>query len=405
MKFKVFYSICIIVCLLYPFVYIVGQVTLRHVVSLLLFLWLFLSRNFKMDGFLRVLLIFLFCYGLSSVITGYTEVFFNKLLGTYCSCIALYCATKVMILKFNSANWIVGTILIIAILDAIVTIGQFFNIAIAKDITDFLGVNNTLEYEWESYERNAGAILGSTASGLLGSVLNGYFLSAATIIALYNKNGTASIKNWILCLFLLVATFLSQERTGFYAAVLGIIGYVMISLKNRPSSFYIYIIIFLAIVFFGGNFLDIINIENTRYGILGNDLGGRRELSASSWNYVLSNPLGGAMEFFASGNREPHNFIANAILYGGLIGGTIIIGYIIYQLVICLKILFERFKFKKYGLLTCVFALSYIIYTINSAFHNPSLPTGSEMFYVWWGCIAALSYIDTTQVKYNIRVG
>ncbi len=395
MKFKIFYSICLIVYLLYPFVFLYDQITLRHIVSITLLIWLIVTDSIKMDSFLWAFLVFVFFYGVSSAITGYTSVFINKLFGTYVSCMAIYCATKQMILKYEATSWIINTLLIIAVLDAVVTIGQFFNLPFAKYITDTLGVTNTLEYEWQSYEHFGGALMGRTASGLIGSVLNGYFLSAATLLALYNKKGSSSIANWLLCIFLFLAVFFTQERTGFYAASIGIIFYALYCLKKNPISIVFLLVLVIPLLYYSRSFFELINYEDTRYGILGTDLGGRSELSASSLNYLLKNPLGGAMEYIGEGNREPHNFIANALLYGGIFGGIVITIYIFYQVFICLGICVEKFRHNSYGLLTMLFASAYIIYTLNSSFHNPSLPTGSEMFYVWWGGVIALKQIDS----------
>ena len=303
-----------------------------------------------------------------------------------------------MIIKYDSLKWVVYLILCIAIVDAIVTIGQFFNNPIARGVTLLLRVQNVDELLWEKYE-SGGGLMGVAAGGLLGDIENGYFLSAATILSLFNmKNGKIGIINWALFIFLFFALFATQERAGLGMGVLCCGTYIFINTKEYRSNIWIIALFVVFAVYFGGQYLSsIVDIDSTRYGLEGSDMGGRKELSSGAWSYILSNPLGGAFDFFAKGNREPHNFIANSFLYGGILGGLVVIAIIFSQLVRITKIIVKSFRSHKYSYSIVVFSLMYLAYTGNSAFHNLSLATGADMFFLLWGAIVGLSISETSK--------
>lgn len=398
MKFKIYYCIFLIICLFYPFLYVYEAISIRHIAAVVMIVWLIMIGEFKIDKFVKIFCIFLFFYGLSSIVTGFGSEYINKLFGTYLSCIAFYMSTKTMIIKYDSLKWVVYLILCIAIVDAIVTIGQFFNNPIARGVTLLLRVQNVDELLWEKYE-SGGGLMGVAAGGLLGDIENGYFLSAATILSLFNmKNGKIGIINWALFIFLFFALFATQERAGLGMGVLCCGTYIFINTKEYRSNIWIIALFVVFAVYFGGQYLSsIVDIDSTRYGLEGSDMGGRKELSSGAWSYILSNPLGGAFDFFAKGNREPHNFIANSFLYGGILGGLVVIAIIFSQLVRITKIIVKSFRSHKYSYSIVVFSLMYLAYTGNSAFHNLSLATGADMFFLLWGAIVGLSISETSK--------
>ena len=241
--------------------------------------------------------------------------------------------------------------------------------------------------------------MGVAAGGLLGDIENGYFLSAATILSLLNiKNGKIGIINWALFIFLFFALFATQERAGLGMGVLCCGTYIFINTKENRSNIWAIALFVVFAVYFGGQyFSSIIDIDTTRYGLEGSDMGGRKELSSGAWSYILSNPLGGAFDFFAKGNREPHNFIANSFLYGGILGGLVVIAIIFSQLVRITRIVVKSLSSHKYSYSIVVFSLMYLAYTGNSAFHNLSLVTGSDMFFLLWGAIVGLSISEVSK--------
>lgn len=391
MKFKFFYILFFITSLFYPFAYVVGPISVRHIMAAIMLVWLIVIKEFRMDKFLWGYSFFLLLYGLSSILTGFGGEFLSKLLGTYLACVTFYMSTKTMIVKYNALKWIIVAILAVACIDALVTIGQFFNNPIAKGVTLLLRVQNVDDILWEKYD-SGGALGGVAAAGLLGDIQNGYFLSAAVILSLLNiSSGKIRIINWLLFVYLFFALFVTQERSGLLFGAFSCFIYIVINTRFHRRNIIIILAAIIFALYYGGSYIgNLIDIDNTRYGMLGSDMGGRSELSQGVWQYLLHNPLGGALEFFAEGNREPHNFMANSFLYGGIFGGVILMAIILWQMIVVFRIVYNSAFKIPYSSVLVVFSLMYFAYTGSSAFHNLSLPTGCEMFFIIWGVVSAL---------------
>lgn len=401
--FQIFYSILLVVGLLYQFIYVTGTVSIKHLCFLIMFFWLVKMKEIKVSGSFWLFVIYLGCFGLSCLYTGYGSVYVNKLFGTYLGCLVLYCSTKTMISKYNAIGYIIYTLLVIAVVDSIVTIGQFYNNPIASTIFNILNVSSNLEADMlEKYESSGGAISGLTAGGLLGGLQNGYFLSAALLLAFYNKEGEIKIYNWILGGVIYLGLFFTQERAGFYFGTIILLLYIFLNTSRNKKNIITILFIGVFLLILGDDLLyRFVDFENTRYGILESDMGGRSNLSAGSWDYVLSHPFGGAYSFFARGNRMPHNFIANSFLYGGILGGFFIMLLIFGQIWKSIRIYIDTIKKNTYSLTLIMFILLYLVYTLNSGFHNPCLATGTELFFVWWGCVEALMKKENINKKYK----
>lgn len=344
--------------------------------------------NIKLDRFLKYYFIYLFFYILSNVLTGYVGELIMKLVGTYLAAITLYLSTKKMVLKFNAGIWVIYTILTVAIFDAIITIGQFYGNPIALTIPDLVGINNLKEETMDSYLR-LGVLHGKVVGGIVGEVYNGYFLCAASVLALYNNSNKIKIINWALCLFLLFSLFLVQERSGLYFGLFCVVIYILINSNNKRHSFANLILFGLILVLVAWKVSGLVSFDEMRYNELGLDEGGRNELAAETWDFIAHNLFGGEMFYHSLRIRDPHNVLANSFLFGGIIGGTIVFIIIIVQIFMIVKILREAFLNKMYNSSKVIFALLYLTYTLNSFFHNPSLPAGVAMFFVCWGMVVS----------------
>lgn len=396
-EFKLSYIIYLVVCLLYSQTLVYEAISVRHIMTVIMFAMCLASGEVRLDRFLKWYLLYLFFYVISNIVTGHTAELIMKLAGTYLAAIVLYFSTKAMVLKYNASMWIVNTILVVAILDAIVTIGQFYGNPVALTVTDILRINNVTEESWDVYARLE-TLHGRTVGGLLGEVANGYFLSAACVLALYNKKNTIKIYNWALCVFLFFALLLVQERSGLAIGLISVVFYIIMS-SRKKSEFLPYILIFVSVVFFmisyGNKF---VTVEELRYSELGLDEGGRASLSKAGWEFVANYPLGGEIEYHSLGIRDPHNLLTNSFIFGGIFGGVVITLLIFFQLFICLKVLCNSFIHRNQNNLLVLFSLLYIVYTLNSFFHNPSLPAGVAMFFVCWGGVVAVAEKDNRTI-------
>ena len=406
MRFKILYVLFLIVSVMFSRSMLIGPISLRHVLAVVMFIYCIAIGGFKIDKFTTWYSVFLVFYTLSNIITGYTTEVLMKLFGTYFSVIVLYMATKVMIQKYDGLNWIIFTLLTIAVIDSVVTIGQYYNNPIAKTISEFIRGDDFDEELYEDFERRM-AWRSIAVAGVLGAVLNGYFLSAVCILGLYNIKGEPGIINWALFLFLAFALFLVQERSGLYFGLLCAFMYVFLtSVTNKKSIITIMLvlpIVLFLIVEYGSSF---VNLGDTRYFTQALNNGGRDELAAGGWAFIADHPLGGIMEFHALGNRDSHNAVTNAFLFGGVFGGIVVLSIILAQLWAIIKILYKSYQQRRYSFALIVFSLMYLDLALNSFFHNASLTTGNVLFFLVWGVIVSLlekeSNVDRKLPKLSI---
>ena len=401
MLFKIIYVIFLVACFFYPFEYVVEPVAIRHIVAFVLLLLLIEKKQVKFDGLLWAFVAYLFFFVISSFFTGYLVSFLPTLVGTYITCIVMYLSTKMM-MKENAGSWILYTLLIIAMVDSVVTIAQFFNHPIAKNIADLLRISLIDEEAWDRYDTYGGGMGGIVAGGLLRGVKNGYYLCAAVIFSLINKENRVKLINIICCIIVFVALFVTQERAAFYLGIICLASYYMINVLNQKKKgilvFVISILIVSLLFSYGRSFFE---FNETRYAILGSESAGREVFWNNAFNYVWMNPLGGSYDYYAHGGYPPHNFIPNSYLNGGLIGGTIIVVLVFVQIFVCVKVLYEAGFKKKHTMLVVSLALIYLGYTGNSCFHNLCLSTGDETAFMWWAIFISLLNQEKKAVTKN----
>lgn len=404
--FKILYTLFLVVSAIFSRVMLVGPISVRHVMAVVMMVYCIVIGEFKSDKFIKWYLVFLFFYALSNIVTGYTVEVLSKLFGTYFPALILYLATKTMIQKYDGINWIVYTVLAIAILDSVVTIGQFYNNPIARTICEFLRGDEFKEDLYVYYERHEN-LQGRSAAGLLGAVLNGYFLSAVCILGLYNKEGKPKVINWALFMFFAFALFLVQERSGLYFGLLCVFIYVFLtSVTNKKSIITIMLVLPIVLFLIARHGSSLVSLDDTRYVTQAMDGGGRESLAAGGWLFLEHHPLGGIMEFHALGNRDSHNAVTNAFLFGGIFGGIVVLSIIFAQLWAIIKILYKSFQQRRYSFALIVFSLMYLDFTLNSFFHNASLMSGNFLFFLAWGVIVSLlekeNYPDRKLSKLSI---
>jgi len=386
MRFKIAYSLFIIVCLLYPILLVFGPISLRHIFTVIMLVLCYNEKGLVFDKFLKWFSVFLLFAAIGALATGYLGEFVNKILGTYLAAITMYMATKVMIKKYNGGLWIIRVILIVAVLNSLTAIGQFYGSPIANYLPTLLRIN--IDADLIDYYEKTIDFHGKYVGGLLGIVSSGYFLSGASVLALYNSSGKIKVYNWLLFAFLFFALFLVQERAGFVASILcAAIYIVVISAKNKNMVLGM-ILVAIAGVIVVLTYVDrFVNIDEMRYSTIGFSNSGRVSLSRNGWNYFLDNPWGGIDAYHADGNRDPHIILVNVFLHGGLFGGLVALGIIFTQVSKVVKVLYKSYTKKSYSLLLNVCCLAYLCYIMNAFFHNASLVSGDIMFFILWGSV------------------
>lgn len=398
--FKVFYVLLIIVCVLYPLKMIVAPITIRHIFSLFMFVFC-LFLGFKIDKYIILYLAFLFFLGISSVITGFLGTYVNKLFGTYLPAIAVWMSTYLLVKKYKGIGVLVWLFVGIGVLNAIITIGQFFGLDFVNTLFERFQFA-TDEVFLEKTGRRLTAE-GLVIPGLFNSVLNGYFLSASALLILYNKKCNLII-NIVLWLIVVVASFMAQERAGFFLAI-AFSAYIIVQYffsKSRGTGIVMTSILVITLIIVASTCLDFLFSSDFRFA-KGFESDGRSELRNVAWRYLFNNPLGGVYEFFDANNRPPHNYFTNAFLYGGIFGGVSLIVLLILQVVRILPFVVHIPKTDN-DKWAFIWGLMYIDLSINSMVHNASLVTGQLLFfYICWSAFQALSTLEEKMKTENLE--
>ena len=390
MRFKIIFLLFVLISIVYPEKVIAGPVTYRHLISIFL-LGCCIYEGFRSDKYLYLYYVFVFFYGVSSIATGYSADFIRSFFGTYISIITAYAATYLLIRKYSGTNLLVWTFVIIGVVNSIVTIGQFFEWSIIDDFCSYLSIDIDEKYlDKVDYNDSEGLAI----PGLFGNVDNGYFLSAAAILTLYNKKSTFYL-NLILWLVVIAASFLAQERAGFMLAITFsafIVGDHYFS-KNKTTGFFALVIGLIIIAYLIYSYMDEILSSELRY-TQGFEGGGREGYMSATWNYILNNPMGGFLEYKASFYKQyPHNYFLNAFLYGGFFGGISVIVLLFLQIKRIVPYLFGKHE-SEFSQWAFIWGLVYIDYTLNSMVHNASIILGVMLFFIWWGAFLAYAELN-----------
>ena len=372
----------------YPTAMLWGPVSIRHLLSIITLVLCFAVGKVKLDRFLKWYFVFIFFYTIIEVATGFSIVVFSKLVGTYFASIALYFATKIMVEKYEKGSIIIYILVALGIINAIEVIAQYFGSPIAVAIPEILHIQMDEEY-MDVLFKSVPPL--NNIAGLMGVVRSGYFLSATAVMALYYEREKISIFNWIAVAIILFALFLVQERSGLIFGLICASFYLIsYSIKNKKTLFATAIVIIVAVILLSNYVLTFVSIEDMRYATKGMDDTRRITLARNAIAWFFSHPMGGASQYFAMGGGYPHNFFVNALLYGGIFGGSVLIGILFVQLYRIWKIISSYLRIESISSLLLVCCFAYLCYTFNSFFHNFSLVTGGEMIFLLWAMIGSL---------------
>lgn len=389
MRFKIAYCLYLIVCIFYSVIPLFGAITIRHVFTVLILVLCFFEKGIKLDRFLKWYLTFLLFYVLSAALTGYLSEVTNKLLGTYLASIVLYMATKVMVKKYKGGFIVISVLLGLALINSIVAIGQYYDSSIADTIIEKLHIQineDKMGFDILDLEMQKKYV-----GGVLGVVRSGFFLSASCVLAFYSNKTRIQLYNWIVFIVVFYALFLVQERSGFYIGIACAFLYVVFVTIRKPSTILISIVVFIiAITLFNKYGSQYVFWEDMRYSNMGFEIDNRDVYAKDALNYLRYNLMGGYSEYVAKGGGYPHNCFVNALLYGGIFGGSILIVMYFVQIWMVIKVMYNYVVKKSGSTMLLVFSLAYLTYMVNSLVHNASFAAGNEMFFLLWAAIVSL---------------
>lgn len=395
--FGLIYTICLVLSVVNPVILIVG-VPLRFLFVAVLMALCVVYRRHKTDKFMLLYVTFMFCFFIAGATTGYGNNTILKLIGTYLVALVLYQATTIMVKRFNGINWITFTLMLLFVADAFVTIGQYYQNPFFMMLPSILGVEIKESLETSFY--NSIEMAGVQMIGIVGAVANGYVLSAATILAWANYGGKnmllLNLMLWGICL---LASFYSQERAGFYLAVL--FSAYLLFLKFKTKKGIGKTLVLLLIIAIASSAQQIFETITTtgRYtmGMEGQD---RLDFLDNGMEFIAQHPLGGIDLYTSQYHWMPHNLFTNMFIAGGWIGGAILLGIVIFQLYKCVTFVFKTDK--KNNWLPLLYVLMYINIMAQSFVHNYSIVYGSTLYFIFWGVVSC--YVESENNKNQLII-
>ena len=122
----------------------------------------------------------------------------------------------------------------------------------------------------------------------------------------------------------------------------------------------------------------------------------RERLLRNGLNFVADNTMwGGPLAYMdANAGLPSHNFILNALIYGGLFGGIILIVLFAKILIKAIRLVFNKYK-RNSSSFFCAIAL--ICFLLQGMFHNESLITGSTLLFVLFSLMLTSDKLERPQ--------
>ena len=390
MKFKVLYILFIVSALLYGSWQIAGPLTMRHLFAGIMGIWcIFESKDLFFDKYLRLYFVFVFFYALSSFLTGYTIEFLHDFVGYVVVAYIAYWATMILKRKYGSLHVLVYTVIAIGLIDSIVTTSQAFHLPIFDSLLARLRL--TVDDEWfVSKQVREIDMMGVSIPGIFeGAVINGHFLVMSVLMSLSLQRYRVNIGGYIITAILFIGLFFCQQRAPFYLCIF-LFGYIFyktyVSGRDAPMKIVSWLvlvtigvvsIVYLSPLLFstGVRYSESISISEDARGII----------YRNTIDWIIEHPLGNLYDLKQV--KMPHNLFLNAFVYGGWIGGGLILIVLFGQLLLIAKILFKPTNPSNF--FSIVLAVTYLGMTGNSMVHNISIVTGDAMTWIAWAAFYA----------------
>lgn len=393
---KLFFLNCFLFSCFFLGGFIIGPVSIRIYLSIIMFIYLFINR-YKFPLIKEVLLYFLFIifYLIALLANGeYFEIDFPKyFLGRYFVCFVVIYAILRLINNVKSLNSVIKFICYIGLANALISILQFFGNSFAISVSTYF---NPIHAEAGSLDYLDKFIDGdSEGVGAFGfffsNVANGYFSVIPCLLILYliniEKRIVYKYTYVLFSLILLFSLFVVQQRLvmvltlGFYCYLF----FKKYKILTLPLVFILVGILYMIV--------DVLNFGFQDLGRLQNLEDNKREIIYSlSLDFIKENLMFGGQlksgEYLLNNGASvssSHNFILNAFVYSGVFGAIILVYLFIKLLINCIAYLINNNKPTLY------IAIALIIYLLNSLTHNKSLVTGDEVIWILFGLLIVSS--------------
>lgn len=140
--FKWLYALLIADVFLIGQIPIVGGINLFQVTAILMLLTYFsMEKKLLVDKWLILYGLFVFCFFISAVLTGYESGFFKFVRSQLIGCYTLYLATYVLIKRNISWNYLLYPLVIIGVVDTIATLCQANGIPVQNPLLNYFVID------------------------------------------------------------------------------------------------------------------------------------------------------------------------------------------------------------------------------------------------------------------------
>jgi O-antigen ligase len=238
------------------------------------------------------------------------------------------------------------------------------------------------------YHEREISLMGKVTFGIYSSpVVSGHMLMYVAVLSMIFQQRRINFFAIFLTLLLLIGSFATQERTGFYTAIAMILFlmYIKITLMNNSSKYFLIFLFIVGVLLFIPWFFNMLMEGESRYAEKGFDTTGRDVIYLESFNYFLDHPLlGGYYNYMESHTFPPHNVLLNSLVYSGVLGTFFIISIFVLQMKKIFSIIRNANKCN-YGLL--VISTAYISIILNGFTHNISIVNADINGWIIWGVI------------------
>lgn len=400
-RYCLIYILFLIGALTYGSWFIAGPITVRHIVTLLMFIvCIYEKRGLYIDSYMKYFLFFVSCFMISSIATDYTAEGLRRFLGYYFVSYVGVFSTYLLISKYNAEKVFFYTICIIGVLDAIVTIGQLTMSPFIKEAVSVMRWDLALNDNLENDQSRSNFGLGFGLPGIWDIVPNACYLMFTSILSVASQAKKYNVLGLSATVLLLVACFIVQERSSFYLAVAFVfflLWFISTKKKNKISRAISVLLTVAGICYVLANGSDWIASTDTRMSDM-ESLTGRDWIWNNVFEYIGNYPLlAGYDQMMAIYHKDGHNLILNAYVFGGLFGFIAIMLLLIKQFVFMFKTCMMRRK--TISVIAFILACTYVAFTVNSLFHNLSIVYGTLEAWLLWAAFYSMMVRDKRFVQ------
>lgn len=391
MRFKIIYILFVISGLLYANLHLPLGFTPRQAMAVVMFLaCVWEKRNLFLDKWFGIYLVFVTCFAISSILTGNIIDCIRYIVGFYFVAYVGYWSSIILIRKYNGAKLFISLLMIIGMVDAFVTIGQFFNLPYLTNIPSIMLLNNDNEF-LEMVEEGEEAF-GFSLPGIMPSdVYNGYFFLVIGVLCLYYlRDGIKPIR-LIPWLITIIASYMVQQRAAFYLLLfISLFTFFKVVLSDRSKFKWLFMLAMIMVLPFVLEYLRVFLVEGHSRFNLGLSSTNRDVVYRTAFDFIRENWMwGGKYKMNPSGGASAHNLFLNAWIYGGFFGLLAILWLTVKQSIVSIKAFAHMANSQ--NMFCIVSGLAFMGFTTNSMLHNASIVSGDLLIWLLWGCFVASS--------------